>query len=518
MNVGYCTNLPVNCSKAANRDPIPMAGEDARCPECGSALLAGQGPRRPDHAKRIFGALVAVALLAAIGLGVARFAGSGETAPAAANYLLRLSGSNTIGGALAPALVEDWLRSEGATDITREKRSRDGAPLPETVVKARLEGRAVAVEIRAHGSQEAFAHLRDGSADIGMASRPIKAEEAKDLAALGNMTGPDNEHVIALDGIAVIVAPGNGLRSISRQDLARVFSGELSDWSQLGGATGAIHILARDDRSGTYDTFRSLVLGGGKLAAGARRLEDSAALEAEVARDPGAIGFVGLPYVRTARALAVSDGAGAMALSPTVFTVKKEDYPLSRRLFLYTAANPAKSEVRRFILHVQSDKGQKAVRNAGFVDQNIPPPSEVRSDSASGAEGRSCVLGREWPGNRSAYCTLIAGKSDMGTNFRFRAGSSELDNRAVQDLQRVLRALSNAPTQRLILVGFADGQGHYDSNLALSRERAGAVRAALGTLGIHDVEVHAFGEEIPVADNAVPAGRDRNRRVEVWLD
>lgn len=538
MNVGYCTNLPSACAKAASHEAIPLSGPDSRCPECNSTLLAGAAERRPDGLRRLIFGAVALILLAAIGFVLFSLlgAGPGDAPPAAparpavaaapapapapapavppveARTILSLSGSNTIGKSLAPNLVEGWLKASGASDIHRS----ETAGMPGTRIVARLDGAPVAVNIRALGSRDAFLHLADGSADVGMASRRVDPEEVRSLAALGPMTAAESEHVIALDGIAVIVAPENPLKSISRQDLARVFTGEISDWSQLGGPRRAIRVHALDDRSGTYETFSQRVLGTRRLLDGARRYADNAELEREVASDAGAIGFVGLPFVRSTRVLAVADGADAQALVPTVFTVRKEDYALARRLYLYTAARPANAAVPRFVDYVQSEAGQAVVKASGFVEQYIPTPREARADD--GAQGRDCLLSSRWPGARTAYCELIAGRSDAGTNFRFQTGSAELDNRAVQDLQRLLRAISATPAQRLLLVGFADAQGPYTDNLRLAEKRADAVRAALAVLGIRNVTVRGFGAEIPVADNATPAGRESNRRVEVWYE
>jgi phosphate transport system substrate-binding protein len=351
LNTGYCTNLPSACSLAARKEVIPMGAPDSKCPECNSGLLATKAGRGGKTVRAIMGA--AVALLIGIGgyvmfkesssngTQVATASSSGSTptptpirAPTAptvpppvvaSKTLLRLSGSNTIGSALAPRMVEAWLASMGASGVATRQREKDGQKIPESVVQATLNNAAVEVEIRAHGSGDAFKHLADGSADIGMASRRIKPNESASLSNLGNMFSRDNEHVIALDGIAVIVAPGNPVPSLSRQNLAKMFSGEITDWSQVGGTAGPIKLYARDQNSGTFDTFQALVLGSSKLSAQATRIEDSAELEAAVAAAPSSIGFVGLPYVKSAKALPVSDGQ-AMALAPTVFTVKKEDY------------------------------------------------------------------------------------------------------------------------------------------------------------------------------------------------
>ena len=100
-----------------------------------------------------------------------------------------------------------------------------------------------------------------------------------------------------------------------------------------------LKVFARDDKSGTFDTFAALVLQPSKLKLGpnTERIEDSETLANAVASDPGGIGFIGLPYVGATKALAVADG-DSLPLLPNAFTVATEDYPLARRLFLYTPA------------------------------------------------------------------------------------------------------------------------------------------------------------------------------------
>ena len=260
--------------------------------------------------------------------------------PATITHRLSLSGSNTIGKDLAPALVEGFLRKLGASSIER----RAGKP-DEMTIEAMLPDGAAAIEIRAHGSSTAFGDLASGGAEIGMASRRIKTDEARTLASLGNMLSPACEHVLGLDGVAVIVDPGSSVEALSIDQIRDLFTGRITDWSAVGGTPGPVALFARDDRSGTFDTFKSLVLADRPLAASAARYEDSEKLAADVTARRGSIGFVGLAYVAGAKALKVHEG-GSVPYRPTVFTVRTEDYLLSRRLYLYTAAQPREPWVR----------------------------------------------------------------------------------------------------------------------------------------------------------------------------
>ena len=198
---------------------------------------------------------------------------------AAQNLNLRIQGSNTIGAQLMPELVRAWLSSQGYASIRLE---RDG----ET---SRLHGQGpdghkILVEIQALGSSTAFTGLRDAQADLG-----IRTKEIGQLAPFGLMTSLDNEHVIALDGIAVIVHPTNPLERLDKRQIRDIFAGNIRDWKQVGGESGAIRLYARDDQSGTFDVFRALVLDKAtQLAPSANRYADNLALSAAVTADRGA--------------------------------------------------------------------------------------------------------------------------------------------------------------------------------------------------------------------------------------
>jgi phosphate transport system substrate-binding protein len=88
-----------------------------------------------------------------------------------------------------------------------------------------------------------------------MSSRKIKPAEQAMLTALGDMNSPACDHVLALDGIAIIVNKGNPIANLSRRQTQAVFSGQTTDWSKVGGNPGHIDLFARDDRSGSYDTL-----------------------------------------------------------------------------------------------------------------------------------------------------------------------------------------------------------------------------------------------------------------------
>jgi phosphate transport system substrate-binding protein len=413
------------------------------------------------------------------------------------DIILRLSGSNTIGAGLAPALAEAFLKQQGATEVKTLPGDRDD----EVRVLGILPGdrHPKAIEIHAHGSALAFEDLANGRADIGMSSRRIKAEEVAQLASFGDMTSPACEHILGLDGIAVIVSRKNPVRTLSKDQIAQIFTGTIGNWQQVGGSGGAINLYARDEKSGTYDTFRTLVLGNAPLAPSARRVEDSRKLSDSVAADPNGIGFIGLTYVQETRAIAVYEN-GAAALLPTPFTVATEDYALSRRLFLYTSAQPRQELTRKFVDFALSSMGQNIVAEVGFVGQNVSAAAAAASTTAVPAD----------------YRRLTSGYDRLSLDFRFREGSSQLDNKAVADLSRVVSFVTDLhySGDNLVLLGFNDSKEATDN---LSKARADAVAQQFEQRGVKAATVVGFGSQLAVASNDTPEGRQKNRRVEIWL-
>ncbi len=412
-----------------------------------------------------------------------------------------VSGSNTIGAKLMPELMKTYLSQIKAKDIKIEH------PMPEeTMISFLLPDRSEreAVRIRAHGSSTAFKDLGSRSADIGMSSRPVKDEEVGQLSALGDMRSLACEHVIGLDGLAIIVHQSNPISTLSVSQVAAIFTGEINDWSKVGGKPGAISLYARDDKSGTFDTFRSTVLSVGKLDPKARRFEDSTDLTDQVAADPGAIGFIGLPYVKNSKALALSD-MGTQAKLPSPFTVATEDYVLSRRLFLYCPADSNHAWTRSFVEFALCDEGQKIVGKVGFIPQTIDVEKIVnRADMPA------------------PYIEFLSNTSSnrLSLVFRFRSGEAQLDGKSLRDLNRVIAFLARSEnrSKRIHLLGFSDSLGGRSANTKLAKERAITVAEELTTRGVIPASVKAMGSTMPVASNENQEGRQKNRRVEVWID
>jgi len=412
--------------------------------------------------------------------------------------LLRIHGSNTVGANLAPELVQAWLKSKGYKIISNKVTAKE-----ERYIVAEKAGEELRVEIHAHGSSTSFKDFAKSKTDVGMSSRPIKEKEVNKLSSLGRLDSKNSEYVIALDGLPIIVHKSNPLTTLSKDTVKKIFSGKITNWSQLQLPAGRINIYARDNNSGTYDTFKSLVLGKKTpLAEGAHRFESNANLSDAVAKDPNGIGFVGLAYIRNAKVLAISD-TETQALIPEVFTVATEDYVLSRRLYMYIPEINVHPLAKEFVQFAVSSAADKIVTKVGFVSQEI--------------EGYRMTLPDATP---EEYRQFAMGAMRLSLNIRFKKGSIKLDNKSVRDVNRLVNYFKQPENKyrKLMLFGFADKHEVIPFiSGSVSVSRADAVADYLAKNKIHPIRVRGYGDKLPVASNATKSGRYKNRRVEVWM-
>lgn len=413
--------------------------------------------------------------------------------------LFRVHGSNTVGEKLTPRLVESYLMARGATDIKTEQ----GQGATEKAITAQLNGRIEFIEIHAHGSSTAFTDLLQGNAELGMSSRRIKEQERELLLAKsGDLTEAGSEHIIGLDGLAIITNNKNPLTKLSIPQLVKIFSGEITNWSALGGRDLPINLYARDENSGTWDSFKSMVLepASASLALTAKRIESSTVLSDSVAKDEGGIGFIGLPYVRRAKLMAISATKSSKAILPTHFTVSTEDYPLARRLYFYLPQKNINNDAEDFVRFSATERGQSIVEDIGLVSQNIKT-GQPFSNNFYPEEMRSLTM-------RSQRLSI---------NFRFKDGSDELDTKGISDLDRLVKYVEINSPKRVQLFGFSDSEGDKAENLALSLRRAQVVEQQLIARGIYPLIARGLGEVAPLASSKSEGGRRMNRRVEVWI-
>ncbi|MCC6415159.1 MAG: phosphate ABC transporter substrate-binding protein [Opitutaceae bacterium] len=244
---------------------------------------------------------------------------------------LVIKGSDTLGAKLVPLLAEEY------------KAARPG----------------VSFEIAAEGSTTGIAAIISSTADIGMASRRAKPTEMSAAKAKGITLKPT---IVCFDGIAVVINAGNPLADMTKRQIEQIFTGDVTDWSAVGGAPGTISVYTRNTSSGTYSDFKDLAMKKRDYAGSSQKMAGNEQIVAEVAKNPNGIGYVGLAYIDEAGIKVVSIEGG----TPTKESVLATKYPYARPTFYYTNGEP-EGEAAKFIDFTLSEIGQKIVEQIGFV-------------------------------------------------------------------------------------------------------------------------------------------------------
>ena len=269
------------------------------------------------------------------------------------------------------------------------------------------------------------------------------------------------------------------LDRIATADLAAVFAGRITNWSELGGPDAPISLHLRNADSGLAQAAVDKLL------------------------------------------LPLEQGVGARAARQTI---KTEDYPLTAPMFLYIPARRLPRLAREFLFYTQSTPAQIVIRRAGFVDlapEAIPIAAQGdRFVNAIAQAGRETLLEE-----LQRMVAVLGPMQRLSTTFRFEAGSTRLDAQSRSNVDQLARRLDEGvyDGRKLVFVGFSDGDGAAGKNQLIAERRADAVRQAVvnaaETADFTQIEIttDAFGEAMPMACDDSEWGRQVNRRVEVWV-
>src|SRR6476660_8089273 len=219
---------------------------------------------------------------------------------------LVIKGSDTLGAKLVPQLAEQFKAQHPGTTF----------------------------DIAAEGSTTGIAAIIDGTAQIGMSSRRAKPAEMSAASGKGVNMKPT---IVAYDGIAVIVNSANSVKSLTKKQVEQIFTGEVTDWSAVGGSGGKISIYTRNTSSGTYSDFKELAMKKRDYAPSAQKMAGNEQIASEVGKNANGVGYVGLAYTKAV-------GIKVMPIDgnlPSVKSVQGKTYPYARPTFYYTNGEPS---------------------------------------------------------------------------------------------------------------------------------------------------------------------------------
>ncbi len=229
---------------------------------------------------------------------------------------------------------------------------------------------SIAIAVTGGGTGTGIAALLNGTADIANASRPIKDEEI--AAAEANGIHPV-EIPIAIDAIAIVVHPSNPVSELTLPQLSDMYTGRITNWSQVGGVDAPVVLVSRESNSGTHVYFLEEVVRLGEIensdifAPQTLLMPSSVGITSEIRRNPNAIGYDGLGYVTEhEKVIAVARDASSPYVLPSVETAADNSYALARFLFMYTAGEPTGS-IASYLDWIRGPEGQAIVTELGFV-------------------------------------------------------------------------------------------------------------------------------------------------------
>ena len=240
-----------------------------------------------------------------------------------------------------------------------------GAKLVPLVAEAfKAQNPEVAFEIAAEGSTTGIAAITDGTANIGMASRRAKPTEVSAALAKGVSMKPT---IVAYDGMAAIVNAGNPVSQLTLRQVEQIFTGDITDWSAVGGNAGSFSIYTRNTSSGTYSDWKELAMKKRDYAGSSQKMAGNEQIAAEVANNPNGIGYVGLAYINVPgiRVVAIV-GKDGKAVLPSDETVQAKTYPYARPTFFYTNGEPH-GLTAQFVEFMLGAEGQSIAKKIGFV-------------------------------------------------------------------------------------------------------------------------------------------------------
>lgn len=428
----------------------------------------------------------------------------------------RIAGSDILIERLLPDLLDYIARVEGA-DLARGGSQKAGWRYTFDDAQAGVFARAV-------GASRALESLIAGESDFALVTRPIRAEEATALipGGIDALRAARREHVLASDGMVVVVDRAIGVEEISIEDLARIYAGEIRNWSALGGPDVPITPFVRESGSATRDLLTEMVMvpNGRSLSPHVIGVDNDKGVADAVVAFPGSLGVTSYYSAAGARILRLREECGLVA-EANPFTIQTGRYPLTRHLYAYEHPDfTGEGLGAALIAFARSEQGQEALNDMGYVTQRITTEGleaqRARLAEAMAIPPQAALLAPL----RDMVETLISAER-LSPTFRIEApggGVSLAKAHADRLAEEILAGAFEG--RELLLVGFVDQAADASAGLAESLRAAEAIRVAVEEalpkgFGI-EIKTFGYGTLAPLACRGTARGAEINRRVELW--
>jgi len=251
-------------------------------------------------------------------------------------------------------------------------------PLGESEAEAyNLQQRDYQISVTGGGTGAGITGIGEGRLDIAMASREVTTDE---ITKYGENF---QEFLIGYDGIVIVISPqiyDSGVTDLSKEQIKGIYNGETKNWKKLGGPDAEIYVIAREQGSGTRDTFNEDIMGDKKAETPGviTTALGSAEVKTAVAGSDKGIGYLGFSYAEGGNVRPISlDGT-----LPTAESIRDGTYELSRKLYFYTLGEP-RTGAKAFIDYVVSPEGQMIAEENGFIPVSTVSKSDIKPTSGT---------------------------------------------------------------------------------------------------------------------------------------
>lgn len=424
-----------------------------------------------------------------------------------------------IGVAVLGELLRDYATFSGS-----ELEVLDAADAGQRSVRLVDPATGDSTDIIYFSGESGFKALLETNAQISLQSTSISDEVGSIVSgpAFDQLVSAQNQSLFAQDATVVAINSDNPVRNLSRSEIGMVFSGEISNWLELGGGNLPISVYGLDDNHVISASFADYFLDGTRpVVQTATLLNLDADVKSAVQNNPGAIGFLSRAKASNVKPVAIRENCGLLT-APNGFTVKTDAYPLTHSVYAYRSPQALDPKAEALFEWMAGPMAQPSARRVGFVDNgveriNLEDMGTMLIHSAAVETDFSLV-------QYSGMLRDLRDAARLSLSFRFEVGSSILDQVSETELATLGARINAGEFEglELLIAGFADSTGPSALNTEIAAERARTVRDILVdtidpavTSRLRMLPV-SYGELLPLACNDDDEGRAKNRRVEIW--
>ncbi len=424
---------------------------------------------------------------------------------------------------LMTTIVGDYVESK---DFNLTEQLNPGSDLPTLLIGDENGLEVSRLSMAQMDNRTAMRALFNGQVAFALTRQRLTPQQV--IQALGfsvqSISDVVHEEIIGLDAVDFVVSDNSSIDVMDMDAINAVLSGQITNWSQLGGADAPVELHSLSQSAGLLEQLNARGMSNAALISGATLHDSAEAMNTAISARANAMGVAFRSQVRNVKSLSLSSACNVFVDS-SEFAIQTEEYPLGVRLYRYSLKIGEDSELGRNLgQFINTDFGQRAIESRGMITQEL----QIVPMQQQGARLLSAVLATANDKvSRSVmrdYLTETSNARRISTSLRFLSGKAELDSKAVEDISRISEIVraNEYEGYEVLVFGFSDSFGKIGANLALSKRRAEAVRQILlnensGYLDVSNVTSYGIGPVAPVGCNTTGEGRQRNRRVEIWL-